>query len=182
MKFILVVLSALFMTSVSQAQDFGILGGIHNTEPDVPGASSTDAELGFKAGFVVSNEIASNVKFRSGVLYTTRYFNAASPGLDVDFKFAYVDVPVLFQMNLNETVGFYAGPVVAINVDDKFEVGSSSGTVDDMKDIYLLGELGLNFTFDMIGFDVYYQMGFGEIYDDGAEDYATYGANFIYWF
>jgi hypothetical protein len=181
MKMIMVLISTLMMAGHAYAQDVGVQVGMHNTTASYSGYSDS-AELGFKVGLLGSTELVKNVKFRTGLLYTTRNFKLETPGTTIKLKPAYIDIPVLFQYNFNDMFGLYAGPVAAINVGKKLEVNGVSGDIADVKSLYLLAEFGANFMFDMIGFDVYYQMGLGDISDNGPKDYKTYGANFIYLF
>ncbi|MBY0316597.1 MAG: PorT family protein [Bdellovibrionales bacterium] len=185
--FLMLILGALTLSA--QAQEYGILAGIHNTDIDTPsGPFSVDTEIGWRAGLVGKYEIADGVHFRSGVLYVDRKFSMeeSSSTTNLDIKMAYLDIPVLFQFQMNETISFFAGPVIGINVSKKVS-GTASGVsgsddLENVKGLYLLAQAGVNFTFDQIGFDVYYERGFGEIADDSFKDYNIIGANFLYWF
>jgi hypothetical protein len=55
-----------------------------------------------------------------------------------------------------------------------------------MKSLYPLVNAGVNLMFeDMIGFDLFYELGLGEFASDTAnnsyKDYSTFGLRFIYW-
>lgn len=189
MKFISMIFSFLLFTSV-HAQDIGVQVGIHSTKATADGASES-AELGYKVGVMGVFDLTENVYFRTGLLYTTRNFTLtdATPR-DFDYEFSYLDVPVLFQMQINPMFAVFAGGVVAINMDKKVKVPSlnSSGDADDVKSLYLLAQVGGQFMFDGIGFDVYFERGLGEfVGDDGGTQsarkaYTSIGANFIYLF
>lgn len=182
MKHIFLILVLCVSTLSAQAQEYGILAGIHNTDIDAPtGAPAVDTELGWRAGLVGKYELSDGVHFRSGILYVDRKFSVGTAGNNLDIKMAYLDIPVLFQFQMNETISLFAGPVIGINVSKKIS-GAASGELQDTKGLYLLAQAGVNFTFDQIGFDVYYERGFGEIADDSYEDYNIIGANFLFWF
>ena len=178
--FLTIVLCVSALTA--QAQDYGVLAGIHNTDIDAPnGAPAVDAELGWRAGLIGKYELSDGVHFRSGALYVDRKFSAGTTGSKVDVKMAYLDIPVLFQFQMNETIALFAGPVIGINVGKKLS-GSTNNELQNTKGLYLLAQAGVNFTFDQIGFDVYYERGLGEIADDSYENYSIIGTNFLYWF
>lgn len=188
MKMIMFVLVSLFMIAAN-AQQYGLVAGIHNGEADEPtGFFDAQSNVGFRAGLLVKFDLTDTAFFRTGALYTQRKmeWEESITQSEVTYKFAYLDIPALFQIQVNEMFGFYAGPVVGINVSDKGEASSvavpsanQSGKVDDVKDIYLLGQIGGNFMFDGIGFDVYYELGFGDVADDDAKDWKAFGANFV---
>ncbi len=186
MKHFMVLIFALLTTLTVHAQNYGFIAGIGNTSVDADGFD-VNAELGYRLGLAVEIDLVDAVNLRTGATYTYRPFNIESGvTTDLDYKFSYIDIPMLFQFKLNEMFSVFAGPVVAINMGKKAEgtlLGVNvSDDVDDMKSLYLLGQVGVNLDFEGIGFDLYYEKGFGEIYDDGAEDYNIYGANFLYWF
>lgn len=202
MKHILILITVLFVGAISQAQDFGVIGGIHYTGSSYndSGGSSTDinAKLGYRFGLAAQLNLTEQVNFRSGLMYTNRSVNAEQTATttDFDYELTYIDIPALFQFQMNDMISFYAGPVVAFNIGQKADgtiAGTAfSGDVDDAADsfngvgkvesMYLLGQIGMNMYFDGIAFDVYYERGIGDITKDGIKDFSILGANVIYWF
>lgn len=186
MKHLLFLVIASFISFSSQAQEFGVLAGIHNADADSD-TTSFDATLGYRLGVVMKYEIGNAVAFRSGLTYTARHFELNGGTTNLDYELNYLDIPVLFNFQVNEMLSFYVGPVIAINTSGKLK-GTSSGTpvdseIQDVKSLYLLGQVGASFTFDQIGFDIYFERGLGDIWDNGtAKDFSIYGANFLFWF
>lgn len=164
------------------AQEFGILGGFGQTtaESKVTGVS-TEGEIGFRVGGVAKFEMTSEMFFRSGLIYSYRPFGVKSGATEGSAKFAYLDVPALLEYKMNDTFGFFGGLVIGINTSDKAEWNGQDIDPQGMKSMYPLAQVGVNLLFqDMFGFDIYYERGLGEIHD-GAENYSTFGANFVYW-
>lgn len=187
MQKLFIFLTTFVMIGSAQAQEFAAIAGIHSARVSDT-TEDSESTLGYRFGLIAKVDLTDTVFFRSGLMYTSRQYeetNAAGT-TNIDYKFAYVDVPALFQVKITDIFSIYAGPVIAINVGDKVE-GQSAGlpvsySENDMKSLYLLGQLGANFDFDGIGFDVYVERGFGDIYDNGEKDYAIFGANVMYWF
>jgi hypothetical protein len=192
MKQLLVLVFALGTSFAANAQDVGFLAGIGQTSADtstLSSGTSVDSEIGWRLGVAVRLDLMDQFSFRTGGTYTSRPVTVDT-GLtgDLKVKMAYIDIPALFQFNLNDMVAFYAGPVIGIKANEKATGAGFDGDVSDLnpghdaKGIYLLGQIGANFNFDGVGFDVYYEQGFGDIVEDTLKDYSIVGANFVYWF
>ncbi|MBX3023063.1 MAG: PorT family protein [Bdellovibrionales bacterium] len=182
---ILLAISAVFISFAAQAQEYGFLAGVHQTtaSTDVNGAS-TDGKFGFKAGLTMGFELAPLMKFRTGAIYNQRHFEVKAGATTVEWNFDYLDVPALFQYNINETFGLFGGLNIGININDRTNIKPSVAVTPDNEanGLIPLVQVGGNFLFeDMIGFDVYYERGLGKIGKD-VKDFSTFGANFIYWF
>jgi hypothetical protein len=184
------VICGLLLSSAAMAQDYGLTVGIHQTTATVSDSTTTglaggsvSGRLGFDAGLTASFELIPQVRFRTGVLYNQRPFDykLANNVGTVGFNFAYVDVPVNAQYNFNQTVGIYGGLIVGVKASDSVNVPNGGTYSPNMKSLYPLVNGGVNFMFnDMIGFDVYYEMGLGE-FADNLKNYSTFGMHFIYW-
>jgi hypothetical protein len=178
---ILLAVAMLFSGTVF-AQEYGLLVGVHQTTADASDSfGSVDGKFNFKLGLTAGFELSNEARFRTGILYNQRHVVYTVLGVDVDMNFDYIDIPANFQYNFNPMVGVFGGLVAAINVNDEVKAGGATGNVDAEGFIPLL-DVGVNFLFeDMIGFDVYYERGLGDI-SRLTENYSTFGANFIYWF
>ncbi len=180
MKTIL-VLGALLISTVSHAQEFGLLAGVHQTGADSSVASEkVNGVFNFKLGAVAAFELTPGMKFRTGALYNQRNVEYKyNTGAEADLKFAYLDIPALVQYNFNEMFGLFGGLVIAVNIND--DTKPKAQAIDATTMLPLLS-LGANLMFqDMIGFDIYYERGMGEI-SRLHETYSTFGVNFLYWF
>lgn len=189
MKKVVFIIMSLFMAQ-AQAQTFGLQAGVHNATAELDGAGLDEkAELNYRLGVVGLIDLTDMVSFRTGLTYTTRHtVHEGTGGSELKLKFSYLDVPVLFQFQLNEMIALYAGGVVGFNMDDKFELSgpiSGDGTWDDTESMIILGQIGANFMFDGIGFDLYVERGLTDLAgtDGGTQsktvDFMTYGANFV---
>jgi hypothetical protein len=184
-KSLLILATGLLMSNSAVAQEFGALLGVHQTTADTDvNNASIDGQFNFKAGLLVNFGLNDMAKFRTGLLYNQRHVEEKVSGTKVaEINFDYLDVPALFQYNVNEMFGLFGGLVVGINVNDDVKVsGGGTATDPDKKGLIPLVQIGANMTFDdMIGFDLYYERGLGD-YAKNLKDFSTFGANFIYWF
>ena len=184
----------LFVSSAAVAQDYGLAIGVHQTsatvdlsgDPAYTGVTgSAGSSLGFDLGFLASFELMPGFRFRTGALYNARPFEfkiTAPIAGTAKFNYAYIDVPVNVQYNFTEQFGLFGGMIVGIKASDKVDLPAGSPSADlGMKSMYPLFNIGGNFTFDdMIGFDLYYEMGMGS-FNDVAKNYSNFGMHFIYW-
>ncbi len=193
----------LLISSTAMAQEYGMQIGLHQTNAKVDAGTtgitgSTSGRLGFDLGLAVAFELMPGFRFRSGLMYNQRQFdykitNTGNAGT-LGINFAYLDVPVMVQYNFNPMFAVYGGLIAGIKASDTIKTYSSLSTAQvDMKSLYPLLTVGGNFTFDdMIGFDLYYEMGMGEFAtakaipaatnDLSLKDYSTFGMHFLYWF
>jgi hypothetical protein len=180
-KNILLILASLSFSAPALAQEYGALLGVHQTSADSDlNGTSVDGVFNFKAGLAVGFELAEFTKFRTGVIYNQRHLESTTAGSKTEIKYDYLDVPALIQYNVNEMFGMFGGLVVGINVNDDLKPKPTSKV--DVETLIPLLSVGINLTFqDMIGFDIYYERGMGDI-SDGLENFSTFGANFLYWF
>lgn len=178
-------MSGLMIAGTANAQEFGALLGVHQTTADsAQNGVSIDGAFNFKAGMLVNFGLNDMAKFRTGLLYNQRHFETKSGGTKTaEINFNYLDVPALFQYNMNEMFGLFGGLVVGVNVGDDVKMSNGTTAADPgTKSLIPLVQLGANVTFDdMIGFDLYYERGLGD-FADHFKDFSTFGANFIYWF
>jgi hypothetical protein len=184
-KSLFILATGLLIGNAAVAQEFGALLGVHQTTADTDTANaSIDGQFNFKAGLLVNFGLNDMAKFRTGLLYNQRHVEAKVSGQKVsEINFDYLDVPALFQYNMNEMFGLFGGLVVGINVNDEVKMTNGASAGDpDKKGLIPLVQVGANVTFDdMIGFDLYYERGLGE-YAKNLKDFSTFGANFVYWF
>jgi hypothetical protein len=184
-KSLFIFAASLMMAASANAQEFGGLLGVHQTTADTDSSNvSVDGQFNFKAGVLVNFGLNDMAKFRTGLLYNQRHVELKAAGSKLaEVNFNYLDVPALFQYNVNEMFGLFGGLVVGVNVGDEYKKSNGVTTADiEAKSLIPLLQAGANVTFDdMIGFDLYYERGIGK-YADGMKDFSTFGANFIYWF
>jgi hypothetical protein len=189
------LICGLMISSAAMAQDYGLTIGVHETTATAnPGPAgggawldgstgTVSSGLGYDLGLTASFELVPSVRFRTGLLYDLRPFEykANGGGGTVDVNFAYIDIPVNFQYNFTPMIGLYGGMIVGVKASDSANVPNGVNDSPNAKSLYPLGNVGVNFTFnDLLGFDLYYEAGFGTFADD-FKNYSTFGLHFIYW-
>lgn len=184
-KSLLILAAGLLMSGTASAQEYGFLAGVHQTtaNTDVTGAS-IEGVFNFKAGLAAAFGLNDQMKFRTGLLYNQRHVELKALGAkQAEINFNYLDIPALVQYKVNEMFGLYGGLIVGVNVGDEVKLAPGvTGVNVEKKSLIPLFQVGANLTFDdMIGFDLYYERGLGEVAEN-LKDYSTFGANFIYWF
>ena len=167
------------VSAPSFGQEIGITGGFHQSNADATSDGvTTDGKIGYKLGMTAKFAMVDQLNFKTGLLYSYRPFEFNPAGTTSEAKFAYLDIPALVEYKINEMFGVFGGLVIGLNVDDKT---SSSNATQGTEDIIALGQVGVSLLFeDMYGFDFYYERGLGDIYD-GAENFTSIGANFVWW-
>jgi hypothetical protein len=182
-KMVLVLVSLFTMNAAAMDLNYGVLGGVNQVEVDsgVDSMGST-GKTNFRFGGLVNWNIDETMSLRTGVLYASRYVSLYSTMTSARLLYKYVDVPLLFQYNINSKLGFYAGAVASMNVDDKTEATLGPAVSSDAKFFYPQAQVGLAFkTENNIGFEVFFEQGFGDITSGSLKDFRTYGANFVWW-
>lgn len=178
-KHLAILASALMISLPSFAQEFGLTGGFHQSSASAKNSGVTDdSKIGYKLGLSAKFEMVAPMNFKTGLIYSYRPFELTTSGSTFEFKFSYLDIPALVEYKINEMVGVFGGLVIGLNVSDDVK---PSGNPQGMEDIIALGQVGASFLFeDLYGFDIYVERGLGTIYD-GAENYMSIGANFVWW-
>ncbi len=173
----------IFWVSGAWAQDMGALLGVHQTSADtsVSGAA-VESQFNWRAGLALRLDLVEPIQFRTGLLYTSRAFEVSSGGLKTEYNFAYLDIPALVQYSVQDMLALHGGLIVAANVNDDVDPPSGTTAADPDADALIpLMQLGVTLNFDdMVGFDIYFERGFGSFAKD-LKDYSAFGASFIYW-
>lgn len=179
----IIVALAVFLTGTQAlAQEAGFSIGFHNATADSKVVGSTaEAKVGFRLGVPMAFELVDKMKFKTGFIYSQRFFDVTSGLETATAKFEYVDIPALAQFRLNEMLGFFGGLTMALNIGKNIEGSSSAGKATSMQGIVPLATVGVTTLFnDMIGFDFYYERSLAKISRD-FDNYSIFGANFVYW-
>lgn len=179
------IAAMLILTGLSwtaQGQEVGVLGGFHLTDADAKGSGvAVDSKVGFRLGVPIAFELVEGMKFRTGFIYTQRHLDVAlagPPATSLTAQFEYIDIPVLVQYQAHEMFGIFGGLTMALNMKKDLDPGGKASGTESIVPLVTIGATTL-FN-DMIGFDFYYERGIGKIADN-AENFSTFGANFIYW-
>ncbi|MBN2756893.1 MAG: PorT family protein [Bacteroidales bacterium] len=122
-KIILMIVSVIFMTNISNAQvsnqrtklNFGIKGGLNfsNVYDTKSEDFSADSKRGFVAGVFVAIPIGKYLGFHPEVLFSQKGYKASGTYI-IDYKFIrtsnFIDVPLLFEFKPTEMLTLVAGP------------------------------------------------------------------------
>ncbi len=189
------VLVALFAASLAVPQasaqgiKLGVKGGVNIADiggKDADSLGSTKTKLGFVAGVFAEFMIGDMFAIQPEVLYSQKGIKEdVATGPAAKFKLDYVEVPVLFKVNIpiegsKVRPSVYAGPAVAFKASCK--VSGSSGGVDanvncddpsidvPVKSMDYGVAFGGGIAFDVggaeVGVDVRYTLGLSKVSDD----------------
>jgi hypothetical protein len=185
MKIVISALLMCFATGVSLsagAQEVGILGGFHSTGADSKtSGTSIDNKVNFRLGVPIAFELVDKTKFRTGFIYTQRHVDVSGANFSGTINYEYIDIPAMLQYQVHEMFGVFGGLTMALNMKKSITGIPGMTKADGTESIIPLATVGVTTLFnDMIGFDFYYERGFGKVSKD-VENFSTFGANFIYW-
>lgn len=97
-----------FFSLQSQAQYLGLELGIRQQSASSPDGT-VSSSMGYQFGGTGAVAIAEKVLFRSGFLYTQRPVTVATGGVNYDYHFNYLDVPLTLMWKFTDYGGIYAG-------------------------------------------------------------------------
>jgi len=117
---------ALGMTALTaeaqRAKTFGIVAGVDFANVSGDDISEgTSSKTGFMGGFFVGLPIGTNVDIEPEILYAMKGAKYDNEFFKGQYKFDYIEIPVLFKYNFQPEGGVYAlaGPAVGFNVSCK---------------------------------------------------------------
>lgn len=118
----------LFASSLS-AQSWGVKAGfnISNLTTNNGDIDDTDARLGYAIGVFKKYEVKGVFSLQPEILFSTKGSNYRGIGYDVDAKLSYVDIPVLFTIDLVDPVYIYAGPQLSFLIDSRLKYNFVNG-------------------------------------------------------
>lgn len=160
-------------SSDSSKQKFGFKGGVNFSNLYTDSVEDNNILTGFNVGVFAKLPITQTFAIQPELLYTTKgaelkYNNAFVNGTST-FKLNYLELPVLFVVNLSENFSVHGGPYVAYLIDGK-ATNDSQGTLFDVEnnlnnDDYNKFDTGVSFG---IGYDTE-KIGFGVRYNYGLQ-------------
>jgi len=163
------------LITVSQAQ-LGIRGGLNMTNLTGDEIEDNKGSIGFHFGLVYGVAISDNLKFRPGLLYSSK---GSKDSTDDNFKFTstYLEIPLNLKYNVSGSTGFFieGGPYLGYLMSAKAKVGDIE---IDLKDTFSGIDFGLNIGigYDInsnIGIGAHYGLGLGNVADDPSSPDAS---------
>lgn len=153
------MVAALLVSSMSFAQDVGVVAGIRNDNADGKNGIDIQGKTGFGAGVVAKFEVSGPLQIRTGFLYTQRAYDLTLPGAPAssgELKMTYVEIPVGVLWKFSDYGGVFAGPAISLNLSKECPGGSCSGS--DVNSSPLAIQFGGSFKVaPQFGFEVYYE-------------------------
>lgn len=122
--------------------------------------ATAHAQFGVRAGFSSSNFSNTNFDYRSGFHFGAYYtvganFISVEPGLQyskkgyqgtevstgksIDEKLGYIDIPVLFRLNLIPALNIFAGPQASLLLSSEYKLGDQTSDSSEAIRGYDLG-------------------------------------------
>ncbi|NEW82486.1 MAG: PorT family protein [Mariniphaga sp.] len=139
---ILLVISSLFVcatqTSVkaqkTNSQTFGIKGGVNFSNLYVKDGDENKMLTGFNLGFFAKLPVSKTFAIQPELYYTTKgaqtTYNSTFINGTVQYNFNYLEVPLLFVVNITDNFNIHAGPYVSYMLNGKVKNKSNVGSVD----------------------------------------------------
>lgn len=162
-------------TDYSNEFQFGIKGGvnfsnIYDTEVD-----DNNVLTSFNAGLYATLPVGEILSIQPELLYSRKggelkYDNAITEGTS-QFKLNYIEVPVLFKVNITDNISVHAGPYFSYLIDAEVN-NDANGEAIDFEDKYDNDDFnkfdvgisgGIGFDFNSIGIGARYNYGFSTI-------------------
>lgn len=139
---ILCVISALFIcagnTTVkaqkTNSQTFGIKGGVNFSNLYVKDADENKMLTGFNLGLFAKLPFTKTFAIQPELYYTTKgaqtTYNSTFVNGTFEYNFNYLELPLLFVVNITDNFNLHAGPYVSYMLNGKVKNKSNVGSVD----------------------------------------------------
>lgn len=179
MKQIILTTVLSFFCFVANAQDeksngsdinFGLKGGLNFALIAGDDTGDFDGRIAFHVGAVAEFPISEKFSFQPELLYSSQGDKMTSDGMDIDFKFDYLNLPLLAKYYVAEGFSLEAGPQIGFLLSSKVE---ADGVSIDLKDVIKGIDFGLGFGLgykleDGLNFAARYNLGLSNIVDNNG--------------
>lgn len=173
------------MNESVQAQELAIAAGLRNTNADPTGSASSgsiSADNGMQFGGMAFLELQSQMYFRTGFLYSQRYYSYQAPSETTQIKTTYLDIPLTAMYKFSEYGGVFGGVVMAMNQSKVTEAPSGSGQLTGVSSTILPFTFGVSFKFaPQFGGEFFYEFVSGKI-SDTVSNTRSLGVNLLIFF
>ena len=188
-KIILAVVAVLaFGFTNAQKTQFGLKGGLNGANQSFSGEGSPSSSsiIGFHIGGFVEVKVSDKFSIQPEVLYSTQGSkfdaNVYNGGIYYDtkntFKFAYINIPVMFKYYASEKISLEAGPQIGFLTSSKMETEVLGQSVtQNVKDFIETVDFGLNIGAEYnftkkVSAGIRYNFGLANVMntDDGSND------------
>lgn len=162
-------------TSSSYESHFGIKGGVNFSNVISDNIDDKNVLTSFNAGIYGNFQIGDILSIQPEILYSRKggeltYDNAFASGA-TQFKLNYIEVPLLFKVNITDSFSVHAGPYFAYLVDAQVS-NNANGDAFDFEDNYSNDDFnkfdvgisaGIGFDFNSVGIGARYNYGLSTI-------------------
>jgi hypothetical protein len=181
----IVALIAIFSFTSMNAQDitFGAKAGVNIATITGDDTDGIDSRTSFHIGAVVEIPISDDFSVQSELLYSSQGAKGKSLGGDIDFKYNYLNLPIMAKYYVAENFSLEAGPQVGLLLSAKvesdenttIELATSKANEVDVKDVTSSIDFGLKFGAGYklesgLNFGAHYNLGLSNIYDGEGSD------------
>ncbi len=118
----------------AKAFEYKLAGGLllNNHEVDTNDGYKEEMDYSFQLGAIAYHELQTNLKFRSGLLYTRKDFKGELSGIDYELTFSYLTIPATIQYQIdNAPLSLIGGLNAQIKLSDDCEVDTGTCSVQD---------------------------------------------------
>ncbi len=170
----------------SDSPQFGVKGGVNFSNIIAEEIDDNNVLTSFNAGVYATFPVGEILSIQPEILYSRKggelkYESDFLSG-ETQFKLNYIEVPVLFKVNVTDNLNIQAGPYFAYLVDVQVK-NDADGEAIDFEDNYDNDDfnkfdagiaVGVGLDFKSIGFGVRYNYGFTNIGKERDFAGATY--------
>lgn len=174
-KVLLTIIFAIFALPQIQAQEFvqfGIKGGLNFSNINYDSFVEKESRTGFHIGLLAEIPLIGNLSLQPEVLYSTQggkgteVMTGASP--EMEYKFDYIQVPVLAKFYLIPSLALEAGPSFNFLVKEEVNASHFSAMAETGKDFEMGAALGVSFNLSRFLVNARYIQGLTNAYEEGG--------------
>lgn len=118
----------------TNSQTFGVKGGVNFSNLYLKDANDNKMLTGFNIGLFAKLPVSSTFAIQPELYFTTKgaqtTYNSTFINGTVQYNFNYLEVPLLFVVNITDNFNLHAGPYVSYMLNGKVKNKSNVGSVD----------------------------------------------------
>ena len=162
-------------TNDSDTSYFGVKGGVNFSNIISEDIDDNNVLTSFNAGVYGNFPVGDILSIQPEILYSRKggelSYDSEFISGKTQFKLNYIEVPVLFKVNVTDNLSFHAGPYFAYLVDAQVENDADGDTIDfeddydndDFNKFDVGISAGIGYDFKSIGIGARYNYGFSTI-------------------
>lgn len=177
-----------FLTVNAQDFHFGAKAGVNFSTFVGDGADGADGRTNFHVGAVGNVKISDVFAVQPEILFSAQGAEFTEEGTTVEFKYNYINVPILADFTVTDGLSFQAGPQFGFLINDEAEAGGVTVDLDDLgidsKGFDFGAAVGAQYRLPSIDlfFQARYTFGLSEIADDADSQNSVFSVSVGYFF